>query len=144
MRGVPRLRWAVLLCALGLVTPALASTSSVQLWTALAGHVTCGVAIHPPNSPPMQLLCSARVVPAPRAKGVGDPGFVFLGSTGRPLLVRLSQDSFVGTRPIALGSGRSWEIGPISVTCAIRTHAVRCANRTHHGFTITVSSYRAF
>ena len=139
-----RLRWAVLLCALGLVTPALASTSSAQLWTALAGRVTCGVAIHPPNSPPMQLLCSARVVPAPKRKGVGDPGFVFLGSTGRPYVARLSQESFVGTRPSALGSGRSWEIGPISVTCKISAPAVRCANRAHHGFTITPHSYRAF
>ena len=144
MGDVSRLRWAVLLCTLGLVTPALASTSSAQLWTALGGRVTCGVAIHPTNSPPMQLLCSARAVPAPKAKGVGDPGFVFLGSTGRPSPARLSQDSFVGTKAVALASGRSWEIGPISVTCKISTHAVRCANRTHHGFTITANSYRAF
>ena len=144
MHDVSRLRWAVLVCALGFATPALASTSSAQLWTALGGRVTCGVAIHPPNSPPMQLLCSARAVPAPKAKGVGDPGFVFLGSTGRPSLARLSQDSFVGARAIALAGGRSWEIGPISVTCRISTHALRCANRAHHGFTITANSYRAF
>ena len=142
--NVFRLRWVVLLCVLGLATPALASTSSAQLWTALAGRVTCGVAIHPVNSPPMQLLCSARAVPAPKVKGVGDPGFVFLGSTGRPSLARLSQDSFVGKNPVALASGRNWEIGPISVTCAISAHAVRCANRTHHGFTITATSYHAF
>ncbi len=92
----------------------------------------------------MQLLCSARAVPAPKAKGVGDPGFVFLGSTGRPSLARLSQDSFVGARAIALSGGRSWEIGPISVTCKISAHAVRCTNRAHHGFTITANSYRAF
>ena len=139
-----RLRWAVLLCALGLVTPALASTSAAQLWTALGGRVTCGVAIHPYNTPPMQLLCSARAVPAPKVKGIGDPGFVFLGSTGRPSLARLSQDSFVGRSPVALGSGRHWEIGPISVTCTISTRSVRCANRTRHGFTITANSYRAF
>ena len=92
----------------------------------------------------MRLLCSARAVPAPKGKGVGDPGFVFLGSTGRPSLARLSQDSFVGTTPIALASGRSWGIGPISVTCTIRAREVRCANRTHHGFTITANSYHAF
>ena len=68
MRAVSRLRWAVVLCALGLVTPALAATSSAQLWTALAGRLTCGVAIHPPNSPPMQLLCSARVVPGSKGE----------------------------------------------------------------------------
>jgi hypothetical protein len=126
--------------------PVLASTaSSAQLWTALGGSVTCGIAIHPVNTPPMQLLCSARSVPAPKAGGFGDPGFVFLGSVGRPSLARLSQDSFVGTHQKALGSGRKWGgIGPIEVTCTIGANAVRCVNRVRHGFTITRSSYRAF
>ncbi len=122
----------------------LGSTSSAQLWTALGGKVTCGVAIHPVNSPPMQLLCSAKPVPAPKAGGVGDPGFVFLGSTGHPSLARLSQDSFVGTKAVALSQGRQWGIGPINVTCTISLRAVSCANRSHHGFMITKSSYRAF
>jgi hypothetical protein len=133
-------------CLLGLAAPvpALASTSA-QLWTALGGNITCGIAIHPPNTPPIQLLCSARPVPAPKAMGVGDPGFVFLESVGHPSLARLSQDSFVGTHPVALRSGSKWGgIGPISVTCTISARAVRCANRSHHGFTITRSSYRAF
>lgn len=124
--------------------PALGSTSGAELWTALGGNVTCGIAIHPPNTPPMQLLCSAPRVPAPKATGVGDPGFVFLGSVGRPTVARLSQDSFVGTNPVALRAGRKWRAGPISVSCTVSTRAVRCANRTHHGFTITKSSYRAF
>ncbi len=94
----------------------------------------------------MQLLCSARSVPAPKAGvGFGDPGFVFLGSVGRPSLARLSQDSFVGTHQVALRSGRKWGgIGPIEVTCTISARAVRCVNRARHGFTITRSSYRAF
>ena len=130
---------------LGLCAPALASTSSAQLWTALGGQVTCGVAIHPPNSPPMQLLCSARAVPAPpKGQGFGDPGFVFLGSTGHPKLARLSQDSFVGSHTVKLKSGRKWEVGPIAVKCTISAKAVRCVNRLHHGFKITKSSYRAF
>ena len=120
------------------------SMSSAQLWTALGKNVTCGVAIHPPNSPPMQLLCSAKPVPAPKTKAIGDPGFVFLGSTGHPSLARLSQDTFVGTKPVALSEGGKWSIGPISVTCTISSRAVRCENRSHHGFTITKSSYRAF
>jgi hypothetical protein len=127
--------------------PALASTraSSAQLWTALGGNVVCGIAIHPVNSPPMQLLCSARSIPAPKAGGFGDPGFVFLGSTGRPSLARLSQDSFVGTHQVTLGSGRKWGgIGPVEVTCTIGASSVRCVNRARHGFTITRSSYRAF
>ncbi len=92
----------------------------------------------------MQLLCSGKHVPAPKTKSFGDPGFVFLGSTGHPSLARLSQDTFVGTRPVALSQGHSWSVGPISVTCTISSGAVRCANRSHHGFRITKSSYRAF
>jgi hypothetical protein len=139
----------ICICCLPAVVSAsaLASTaSSAQLWTALGGNVACGIAIHPPNTPPTQLLCSARSVPAPKAGvGFGDPGFVFLGSTERPSLARLSQDSFVGTHQVALGSGRRWGgIGPIAVTCTIGASAVRCVNRAHHGFTITRSTYHAF
>ena len=138
-------RLLALVCVLGLPAPALASTSGVQLWTALGGNVTCGIATHPPNTPPIQLLCSARHVPAPKAKSVGDPGFVFIGSVGRPSLARLSQDSFVGSKPVALKSGSRWGgIGPIKVKCRISARAVRCVNRSHHGFAITKSSYRAF
>jgi len=54
-----------------LAPTALASTSSAQLWTALERKITCGVAIHQANSPPMQLLCSAKPVPAPKGKGIG-------------------------------------------------------------------------
>jgi hypothetical protein len=139
-----RLRFLVGVCLLGLTAPAFASTSGAQLWTALGGKVTCGIAIHPPNTPPMRLLCSARAVPAPRAKGVGDPGFVFLGSVGHPSLARLSQDSFVGAHAVVLKSGRTWNTGPISVTCTVSTSAVRCENHSHHGFTITAGSYKAF
>jgi hypothetical protein len=93
----------------------------------------------------MQLLCSARSVPAPKAKGIGDPGFVFLGSVGHPSLARLSQDSFVGVNPVALKKGSSWGgIGPVSVKCEIGAKAVRCVNRSDHGFTITKSSYHSF
>jgi hypothetical protein len=132
-------------CVLCLSAPALASTPDAQLWTALGGNITCGIAIHPPNTPPMQLLCSARSVPAPKAKGFGDPGFVFLGSVGRPSLARLSQDSFVGRNPVALKKGSSWGgIGPVDVKCKIGAKELRCVNRSQHGFTITKSSYHSF
>jgi hypothetical protein len=139
-----RLRVLLAVCVLGFAAPAFASTSGAQLWTALGGKVTCGIAIHPPNSPPMRVLCSAKAVPPPRAKGFGDPGFVFLASVGHPSLARLSQDSFVGTRAVVLGSGRTWSIGPISVRCTVSASAVRCENHSHHGFTITAGSYSAF
>jgi hypothetical protein len=141
---VKRLCVLIAVCMLAAAGPAVASTSSAQLWTALGGNITCGVAIHPVNSPPMQLLCSARPVPAPKAKGIGDPGFVFLGSTGRPMLARLSQDSFVGTHAVALAAGRKWSIGPIRVTCTVSATAVRCVNHSNHGFTITKKTYHSF
>jgi hypothetical protein len=121
------------------------TTSDAQLWTALGGAVTCGIAIHPPNTPPIQLLCSAIAVPPPKAKGFGDPGFVFLSSVGHPSPARLSQDSFVGTgEPVKLGSASKWGGGPIAVSCTITARKVRCENRSHHGFTITKRSYRSF
>ncbi len=134
----------ILTCSLGTPTPALASTSHAQLWTTLDGEVVCGVAIHPIDTPPMQLLCSSRHVPPPKGAGIGDPGFVFLGSAGRPSLARLSQDSFVGQDPVALKGRGEWAIGPIAVTCKISATAVRCSNHSHHGFRITKSSYRPF
>lgn len=141
------MRWLLLLVGvlgLALSGSALASSSGAELWTALDGNVTCGVAIHPPNTPPIQLLCSAVPVPAPKGNGVGDPGFVFLGSTGRPRLARLSQDSFTGTNPVILKSSSLWRSVPFRVTCVISPTAVRCTNSSHHGFTITKRSYRAF
>lgn len=145
MRAVHRLRVLILVCALGALAPpaALASTSGVPLWTALGSDVTCGIAIHPPNTPPVEVLCAATAVPPPKT-GFGDPGFVFLRSVGRPSLARLSQDSFVGTHPVVLKSGTRWKGGPIEVTCTVTERTVTCINRSHHGFTITKGSYRAF
>jgi hypothetical protein len=134
-----------LLCLAAPASGLAASSSSAELWQALGGQVVCGIAIHPVNTPPMQILCSAVHVPPPKGKGVGDPGFVFLGSVGHPKRARLSQDSFVGTTPVDLHAGSTWGgIGPIAVTCTISASAVRCENRAHHGFTITKNSYRAF
>jgi hypothetical protein len=131
-------------CMLVLAAPAFASTSGAPLWTALRGNVVCGIAIHPPNTPPIRMLCSAKAVPPPKAKGVGDPGFVFLGSVGHPSLARLSQDSFVGSHAVVLRSGGAWGSGPIKVKCTVSTTAVRCENQSHHGFAVTAGSYRAF
>lgn len=145
MQGVRRLILPIFVSIVALAAPAVAFSSSAQLWSALGGKVLCGVAIHPPNSPPMELLCSASSVPAPpKGQGIGDPGFVFLGSTGHPKRARLSQDSFVGSHTVKLKSGSKWKVGPIAVTCTIGAKAVRCVNRSHHGFRITNSSYRAF
>jgi hypothetical protein len=144
------LRRVALFCAVPLAlaaaAPALAARSNVELWQALGNNVVCGIAIHPVNSPPMQILCSSPPVPAPKQKGEGDPGNVFLASTGRPQLARLSQDSFVGTHTATLAPGTTWgnDIGPVKVICHISATAVRCANPAGHGFTITRHTYRSF
>jgi hypothetical protein len=127
------------------------STSGAALWAALGGKVICGLAVHAPNAPG-EVLCAARPVPAPRhtSPEKGDPGFVFLGATGQPALARLSQYSW--TRPdgweakgrATLKNGQTWRHGAVGVTCAVSSIAVRCANPSHHGFTITRSSYHAF
>jgi len=123
---------------------AFATTSEPPLWTALGGSLTCGLAIPPPGTSPARVLCSAKPVPPPRVKGFGDPGFVFLSSVGHPSLARLSQDTFLGTTPVALKAGSKWSDGAIRVTCTIGARAVTCSNHAHHGFTITRRSYRAF
>jgi hypothetical protein len=95
-----------------------APTSGPLLWTALGGKVECGLA----GFLPEQLLCGARPVPPPRAKGIGDSGFVFLRSGGRALLARLSQYSWVGVEPIesvALRSGSEWNIRATGIECCI-------------------------
>jgi hypothetical protein len=125
---------------------ALASSSHVRLWTALGGRVVCGLAVGAPHAP-RQLLCASRVVPAPAnsSPAEGDPGFVFLRSRGRAKPARLSQDTFAGTgNPVALASGTRWQLRALGASCKIMAASVRCANRSHHGFTLTRHSYKPF
>lgn len=121
----------------------LASQSSVKLWTALGGDLVCGIAIHPPGTQPTRVLCSGPGIPVAR-HGYGDGHFVFLGSHGRPTLARLSQDSFAGSRQVALRAGTRWAPARPSVFCQVKATNVRCENRDSHGFTVTKHSYKAF
>jgi hypothetical protein len=117
--------------------------SHAKLWQALGDDISCGVAGHSPGKPATQVLCSGSGIPAPKqGVGFGDPGFVFLGARGRPILARLSQDSFAGSSPVTLASGRTWS--ELGVTCKISETTVRCANRSAHGFSIGKGSYKAF
>jgi hypothetical protein len=124
-----------------------AATSSAALWGAFGGKVICGLAIHAQNRPSELVLCFAKPIPAPKG-GIGDPGFVFLRATGRPQPTRLSQytwerpDGWQASHRAALRTGQTWSA--IGVTCSLSATAVRCTNRSHHGFTITRSSYRGF
>jgi hypothetical protein len=117
--------------------------SHVRFWQALGNDLNCGIAIHAPGKPATQVLCSGSGIPAPkRGAGFGDGGFVFLGARGRAVLARLSQDSFESSRPLTLARGRTWSA--LGVTCKVSATAVRCTNRSAHGFTVGKSSYRAF
>jgi hypothetical protein len=124
---------------------AFAEVSHAEFWQALGDNVYCGVAIPTAGKASTRLLCSAQSVPAPKSGvGFGDPGFVFLSAHGRPLLARLSQNSFAGStaRPARLGIGSRWTA--LGVTCTISATEVRCANGSAHGFAIGKNSYRAF
>jgi hypothetical protein len=137
----------VIACSLAGVPALAASTSKAEFWTALDGNLGCGAAIHEPGKPVSQILCSDVHIPAPRNERAsdGDPGFVFLASSGRPVLARLSQDTFAATgNPVKLGVGTTWSLGAVKVTCSIGAQSVRCVNGAHHGFTITKRSYSAF
>jgi sugar lactone lactonase YvrE len=120
-------------------------TSGPLLWSALGGRVICGIA----GFLPKKVLCDSRHVPPPKGSHPfeGDPGFVFLGVVGHPLVARLSQYSWAGLeafRPVPLSGGSRWTIRATGIGCTIGRRAVQCTNRSHHGFTITRTSYRGF
>jgi hypothetical protein len=129
--------------ALAITAVASAKTSHAKLWTSTDGSIACGYEIHPANKPASELLCVSALIPAPKsAKGPGDDGFVQLAKSGRPLRLRLSQDSFVNAKAVALKSPTTWS--GLGVTCAVGRTSVRCINGSGHGFKITGSAYKAF
>jgi hypothetical protein len=107
-----------------------------------SGKVTCGIEIHAPQKPATEVLCAARGIPAPKQKGVGDPGFVQIGVLGEPQVLRLSQDSFVGGSSVKLGRGRLWN--QLGVTCHVALTTVMCFNGDNHGFVIGDGHYVSF
>ena len=121
---------------------AAAPLSHATLWHNITGKVTCGIEIHALSQPATEVLCSARGIPAPKRKGVGDPGSVSLGLLGTPQLLRLSQRSFVGAHAATLGRGRLWN--RLGVTCHVAASTVMCFNGDNHGFVIGDGHYRSF
>jgi hypothetical protein len=121
----------------GLATSgATASASPVKLWQNPTGKVTCGIMIHPAHTQATEVLCSAHAIPAPAHSNPsqGDAGFVEIAKTGKPKLLRLSQDSFIGKTPVKLTKGTTWT--SLGVTCAIGAKSVICTNGSSHGFFI--------
>jgi hypothetical protein len=116
-------------------------SKSVQFQNSSA-NVTCGVEIHAPSQPATEVLCSAKGIPAPKRKGIGDPGFVQLAVLGRPQVLRLSQDSFVAAKPATLARGRLWN--QLGVSCHVALTTVMCFNGANHGFVIGNGHYKSF
>lgn len=138
----------VVLAALAAPPPAAARAADPGLWSALGDKLICGVAAHAPGAAG-QVLCADRVFPAPKGPAVdGDPGFVYLAAHGHPRLVRLSQyswqqpDGWDKSHRATLKPGERWRHA--GVTCSVHRTSVRCTNRSQHGFTVTLSRYRAF
>lgn len=116
--------------------------SNVRLFQDAAHTAVCGIEIHPANQPATELLCSGPGVPRPKNGGpVGDP-FVQIGQHGRPQLVLISQDSYVGKILHTPAPGTLWH--RIGVTCSIGTSTILCFNADNHGFVIGGSRFRSF
>jgi Protein of unknown function (DUF4232) len=126
-------------------------SSHPQLWSALEGKVTCGIGIHV-ASPARTLVCNAGSIPAPTGvdSSLGEPGWVGLEATGRPVLFLNSQVEWqvslneTKVRIPGLAAGTTWRFGPLGIACAISAESVTCTNQAGHGFTVTAESYSAF
>jgi hypothetical protein len=126
---------AALAASGAIATGAFAATSSAhpapKFWQNPTHKVACGIMIGGND-----VLCSAKPIPAPphTNSSDGDPGFVSIGKTGKPTLLRLSQDSFEGTKPATEKQGTTWIFN--GVTCKVAATSVTCKNKSRHGFEI--------
>ena len=140
-RIVTLLATATAVVGLAISLPAMAfasGTSHAKLWGTKTLSVNCGWMIGPGNN----VLCSAKGIPAPKGPGIGDPGFVSLNATGKPQLLRLSQDSFVTNKQSKLAAGSLWS--GRGVTCHLSSATVLCYNGNNHGFVIGNGHYKSF
>jgi len=135
---------AAIVFAAAALTPAAAAApiSKAIQFTNRSGKVTCGIEIHAPNKPATEVLCAAKGIPAPKAKGIGDSGFVQIAVLGKPRVLRISQNSWVAGKSAKLGRGRLWN--QLGVTCHMGGADVMCFNGDNHGFVIGNGHYRTF
>jgi hypothetical protein len=144
---MPAARVAVALFALSLfAAPAVGAsgTSHVLLWQTATGSVSCGVKIHAPGKRPTKIICAGTGIQRPKRPkhGVGDP-FVQIAAHGRPRIVLISQNSFVGKgKPPVLPTGAHWS--RLGVKCSVALATVTCKNKSKHGFTSGNGTYKAF
>ena len=116
-----------------LATAAMAASAGAaaapKLWQNPTHKVVCGIMIGGKD-----VLCSAKPIPAPPHTSAkdGDPGFVSIGQTGKPKLLRLSQDSFEGSHTATESAGTTWTYN--GVNCTIAAKSVTCKNKSKHGF----------
>ncbi len=123
------------------VAVSLASTSHANLFQTKGKTAECGIEIHAPHKAGKWVLCQANGVP--KAKhGVGDPA-VQISKTGKPQLILISQDSFVGHHAVTLKPGATWS--SLGVTCKIlTTKKINCSNTSGHGFKTGDGHYKSF
>jgi hypothetical protein len=121
---------------------AAGATSHATLWQTPDGNVLCGQDAYPAAD----TLCSNKEVPAPphTTSTAGDPGFVSLGKTARPTLLRESQYSFKNPSDkfVKLAAGTTWSLH--GVTCTVATKSVTCKNASGHGFSTGGGKYKSF
>jgi hypothetical protein len=135
---------ALALVAIAAAAPATAAagakpskTSHAKLWQNKRGTVDCGLEIPRPST---HVICSAENLPVPK-HNVGDP-FVQIGAHGKPVVVYLSQDSFITDKLATLKAGTKWS--SIGVSCTVGSKTVKCSNKSKHGFTIGKGKYKPF
>jgi len=106
----------------------LASSSHAKFWQNPTHNVDCGIIPAPPHTTSKD----------------GDPGFVSIGKTGKPTLLRLSQDSFVSDHIVTLSKDAKWS--SLGVTCTLGAKSVTCKNTSGHGFELYGSKkgYKSF
>lgn len=127
-------RLAILAASTGAIASGVFAATGIaakapDLWQNPTHKIDCGVMIGY-----KQVLCSSRVIPAPPHTSAkdGDPGFVSIGKTGKPKLLRLSQDSFVTDKLGTQKANTTWSF--VGVTCTIAAKTVTCKNKSGHGF----------
>jgi hypothetical protein len=140
--AAPRLLFIVGGLTLALAGTAVAAVSHVALWTTPDGGIACGIKAHRGSAPATLVLCDAALIPAPPGRGTGRAGYVQIGRTGRPQLLRLRHNAFAVATPRRMNNGGTWAM--LGVRCTITTHGARCTNASGHGFRVSSFGYVAF
>ncbi len=132
---------ATLVASAAVVPAASAKFAHAPFWQNKARTVDCGYLNQ--GSTPTKLLCSAKGIPRPAGSTSCDPGFVVLGTGGKPQPIVTCQDEFPAGTPTTLKNGTRWRGLADGIACTIRK-TVTCRNAAGRGFTIGNGKYKPF